>query len=215
MKTTYPINCLALVAGIFIAFLQTSPAGASEFISDMPELSQDPDRAGAMIWESPDFKREDYTRVMIEPITIYISPESKEKGLKANELKALADGFVEAVTISLEPDIPVVSQPGPGVLYIRAALVDVKMDNKKRGLLGYTPIGFVITAAANAAGARIILKDAVLEVEVLDSVSGKRLGVLTDKAPSSADGENPSWDSISQTLTYYAKRFKQRMQTAL
>ncbi len=30
--------------------------------------------------------------------------------------------------------------------------------------------------AANAAGARIILRDAVLEVEVLDSVSGKRLG---------------------------------------
>ncbi|TDR53042.1 MULTISPECIES: DUF3313 domain-containing protein [Halomonas] len=214
MRVSFHLRRLALATGTLLVALQVSMAGASEFIEEMPELSQDPDRAGAMIWESPDFRREDYTRVMIEPITIYISPESKEKGLRANELKALADGFVEAVTISLEPEVPVVSQPGPGVLYIRAALVDVKMDNKKRGLMGYTPIGFVVTAAANAAGARIILSDAVLEVEVLDSVSGKRLGVLTDKAPSSADGENLSWDSISQTLTYYAGRFKQRMQIA-
>ena len=214
MKRTRHLHRIVLVTGMFLVSLQISVVGASEFIEDMPELSQDPDRAGAMIWESPDFKRADYTRVMIEPITVYISPESKEKGLRADELKALADGFVEAVTISLEPEVPVVSQPGPGVLYIRAALVDVKMDNKKRGLMGYTPIGFVVTAAANAAGERLILTDAVLEVEVLDSVNGERLGVLTDKAPSSADGQDLSWDSISQTLTYYADRFKQRMQIA-
>lgn len=214
MRVSYHLRRLVLATGTLLVALQVSLAGASEFIEDMPELSQDPDRVGAMIWESPDFDRANYSRVMIEPITIYISPESKEKGIRTNELKALADGFVEAVTITLEPDIPVVSQPGPGVLYIRAALVDVKLDNKKRGLMGYTPVGFVVTAAANAAGARIILTDAVLEVEVLDAVSGERLGVLTDRAPTAAGGEDLSWDAISRTLTYYADRFKQRMQLA-
>lgn len=214
MKAVKSIQRALLATGVLVLSLQTTFATASDFIENMPQLAQDPDRPGAMIWEKPGFNRADYTRVMIEPITIYISPDSKEKGLNADELKVLADGFVEAVTNTLEPEIPVVNQPGPGVMYIRAALVDVKMANKKRGLLGYTPVGLVVTTAANAAGARVILADARLEVEVLDSVSGERLGVLADKAPTAAGDKDLSWESIGKTFTYYAERLKLRMHPA-
>lgn len=214
MKEKKHTNFVLLIAGGLLFSLQCSLAAASDFIESMPQLQQDPDRPGAMVWEKPGVNRADYTRVMIEPITIYISPDSKEKGIKADELKVLADGFMEAITTSLEPEIPVVSQPGPGVLYVRAALVDVNMANKKRGILGYTPIGLVVTAAANAAGARIILKDAVLEIETLDSVSGERLGVLVDPAPKKADTKDLSWKTINDTFIYYADRFKLRMQAA-
>lgn len=214
MKTVKSMQRALLAAGVLVLSLHTTFAAASDFIENMPQLAQDPDRPGAMIWEKPELNRAAYTRVMIEPITIYISPDSKEKGLKADELKVLADGFLEALTHTLEPEIAVVNQPGPGVMYIRAALVDVKMANKKRGLMGYTPVGLVVTAAANAAGARVILKDATLEVEVLDAVSGERLGVLTDKAPTAAGAGELSWESIGNTFTYYAERLKQRMHSA-
>ena len=211
VKLTYS----ALVAaGALLLSLHSGFAAASDFIENMPELAPDSDRSGAMIWEKPGLNRADYTRVMIEPITIYISPDSKEKGLKADELKVLADGFLEALTNTLEPEMPVVSQPGVGVIYIRAALVDVKMANKKRGLMSYTPVGLVVTTAANAAGARVILKDAVLQVEVLDSISGERLAVLTDKAPTTAGEEDLSWESIGKTFTFYAERMEQRMHSA-
>ena len=203
-----------VVLGICALSLQPAIAGSSEFIENMPKLEQDADLAGAKIWQKPGVDRAAYTRVMIEPITIFISPDSKYKGLDANELKALADGFHEALTNALEPEVPVVNQAGPGVLYVRAALIDLKIANKKRGLLGYTPIGFVATAAANAAGMRLTLKDAVLEIETLDSTSGERLGVLVHKAPTTAGDEKLSWDSISKTLAFYAERFKARMQAA-
>ena len=200
-----------LLAGVMALSLQQAVAGSSQFIENMPQLAQDMDRPGAMIWEKPGINRAAYTRVMIEPITIFISPDSESKGLNADELKTLSDGFREAVTKTLEPDIAVVNEKGPGVLYIRAALTNVKVAKKPRGLLGYTPIGFVVTTAA---GPQISLKQAALEIESLDSVSGERVGVLIDKAPKAAEKEELSWDSINKVMVYYAERFKSRMESA-
>ena len=44
----------------------------------------------------------------------------------------------------------VVESPGPNVLYIRAAITDLMLQRKKRRLLAYTPIGFVLKAGADA-----------------------------------------------------------------
>lgn len=208
------INRSLLAAGVLALSLNQVFAAGSEFIEDMPQLTQDPDRPGAMIWEKPGFDRAAYTRVMIEPITIFISPESEYKGMNADELKSLSDEFVQVVTKTLEPEIPVVNQGGAGVMYIRAALTNVKVAKKKRGLLGYTPIGFVATSIAHSGVGGISLQDAVLEVEMLDPVSGERLGVLVDKAPKTADDKEMSWEAVDKTLTYYATRFKARMQAA-
>lgn len=213
MKKT--IHRSLLVAAVLAMSLQNAFAAGSEFIENMPELTQDPDRPGAMIWQKPGVDRAAYTKVMIEPVTVFISPDSEYKGLNADDLKALADGFRETVTKTLEPEIPVVNQGGAGVMYIRAALTNVKVAKKKRGLLGYTPIGFVAgTVKEAAAGPSLSLQDAVLEIETYDPVSGERLGVLVDKAPKAADEKDMSWDSIDKTLTYYATRFKARMQAA-
>jgi len=200
-----------LMGAVLALGMQQVVAAGSEFIENLPQLTPDPDRAGAMIWQKPDVDRASYTRVMIEPITLFISPESEYKGLNADELKALADKFREVLTKSLEPEIPVVNQSGAGVLYVRAALTNVKVAKKKRGLLGYTPVGFVVSTAT---GPTILLKDAALEIETLDSVSGERLGVLVDKAPKTAEAKDLSWDSIEKTFAFYAERFKARMQAA-
>lgn len=208
------INRSLLVAGVLALSLQNVFASGSEFIEDMPQLTQDPDRPGAMIWEKPGFDRAAYTRVMLEPITIFISPESEYKGMNADEMKTLSDEFVQVVTKTLEPEIPVVNQGGAGVMYIRAALTNVKVAKKKRGLLGYTPVGFVVTSVAHSGVGGISLKDAQLEVELFDPVSGERLGVLVDKAPRTADDKEMSWEAVDKTLTYYATRFKARMQAA-
>lgn len=189
---------------------QDNPASDSGFIEEMPAMVQDKERPGAMTWEKPGFNRSAYSGVMIEPITVYLSPDSKSKGLKADEITALSDGFIQSITETLKPEISVVDQFGSGVIYMRAALIDVKMANKKRGLLGYTPVGLVVTSAMNAAGARVILKDATLAIELLDSESGERLAVLIDKAPN-VDAEL-SWESIQNTFNYYSNRFKSRMQ---
>ena len=53
------------LAGLMALPLPQVYAGASQFIESMPNLSPDPERAGAMIWEKPGFNRAAYTKVML------------------------------------------------------------------------------------------------------------------------------------------------------
>lgn len=209
MKT---ITSRALWVIVSVAlFLQYSLAGASEFIENMPKLAKDTDRPGAMIWQKPGVNRAAYTRVLIEPLTIFISPDSEYKGLDGDDLKDLADGYQEALTKALEPDVPVVNKGGQGVLYIRAALTNVKITKGKFRLLNVTPIGLA-RRAAKGPTVNLSLKDAVLEIETLDAVTGERIGVLVDKAPKME--KELSWDAIEKTLAFYAERFKMRLKAA-
>lgn len=209
--------CHTLLAGAVLALgLQQAVAGDSDsgFIKDMPELEHDAERPGAMIWVKPGVDRTVYSQVMIAPLTIYVSPDSRYQGLDADDLKALADKFQQTLTLTLEPEVPVLNKAGPGVAYLRAAVTNLKLAEKKRGLLSFTPVGLVVHAATDVAGMNISLKEAVLEMEMLDSVSGERLGVLVDKAPETRAGEELSWDSIDETFTFYAERLKTRMHKA-
>ncbi|MGB5306861.1 MAG: DUF3313 family protein, partial [Gammaproteobacteria bacterium] len=128
-----PIRYMALASALLLASMQQVSAAGSDFIENMPSLSADPDRPGAMIWIKEGFDGTQYTKLMIEPVTIFIADDSEYKGLNADELKVMADGFRESLTKALEPDVPVVSQPGAGVLYVRAAISNVHMAKKKRG----------------------------------------------------------------------------------
>jgi hypothetical protein len=83
------------------------------------------------------------------------------------------------------------------------------MTKQKRGLLGYTPIGFVVSTAVKAVGDNMSLQDAVLEAELLDSQTKERLGALIDQKGAT------SWDRIEETLNFYAQRFRSRLDAEL
>jgi hypothetical protein len=204
-----------LSALFLVGSFQNALADDSGFITDMPDLTEDKDRAGAMQWNDPSYDRSKYSRVLIDPITIYIDPDSKYKGLNPDDLKSLSDGFVKSMTKTLEPEIATVSTKGDGVLYIRAALVDVNVAKKKRGFFGYTPIGFIAGAAKNAAaGPTLTLKNVSLEMEIYDSATQKRLAVIVDKVPTNDDKkDDKSWDDVTETFDSYAKRFKAHLQS--
>lgn len=182
----------------------------SHFITDLPELKADPDRPGAYGWVSPDYRREDYGKVLFEPLTLYISPQSAEHGLDADAIKELSDQFRKTLIHELEPEIPVVGKPGKDVLLVRGAISNIHLVKKSRGLFSYTPIGLV-ARAAQSDSSKFSIRQAAIEVELIDSTTGKRLGVLIDRTPGQADDKAMSWKEIGETLQFYAARFKQRL----
>jgi hypothetical protein len=211
--------------GIFPAFLLAlAMAGtpsvlfaagqASEFLDIHPALKPDADRPGALVWQQPGFDRARYTKVMFEPLSIFLDPESEYKGLNADDVKALAAGFQDAVVQTLEPELPVVEVRGSGVLYVRAALTHVKLKKPSRGLLGYTPIGLIVTGVQDAAGKRISLENAQFELEAYDGVSGEPVAVIIDSHPTPDSEQKLSWKGIEDTFKFYATRFKSRMLAA-
>lgn len=185
----------------------------SGFLEDYPKFQADKDQKGALIYIKPGTSLKNYNKIMIDPIEIWIAPKSKYKGINPDQLKALADAFRQVMINELEPDYPVVSKPGPGVIGLRIAITDVYAAKKKRGLLGYTPIGFAATTAKNlAVGPNITLVDAVIEVEMLDPQTNERLAALIDRQSASSEKKKQtSWEEIENTLKFYAKRFRARM----
>jgi len=204
---------LVMIAMPSLGFAAGPP---SDFLDIHPELGPDPQRPGALVWQKPGFDRARYTRMMLEPLSIFVAPDSEYQGLRSDDVHALAAGFRDTVVRTLEPEIPVVDAAGSGVLYVRAALVRVKLKKPARGLLSYTPVGMVVTAAQDATGKRISLHDATFELEAYDAVTSEPVAVIVDSRPTTkTDGKDElSWKSIEDTFKFYAARFKSKVLAA-
>ena len=215
---TLTVVAIALSFLLISAVPVISGGQYSGFIDNYPAFEPDKDQKGAKIYKKPGTDLKSYTKLMIDPVEIFYADDSKYKGIKPDELKTLADAFRAAFVEELEPDYPIVSKPGPGVLGLRLAITNVHAQKKKRSLLGYTPIGFAAsTAKTLIAGQSISLVNATIEAEMLDVQTNERLGALIDSGPHAPDDKEKkltSWEELENMVKFYAKRFRARMDAA-
>ena len=199
---------------IFIA-AQASVAGPnSGFLDDYSSLKPDPDQKGAKIYFKPDVNLGMYDKIVFDPIEIFYAEDTEYKGISPDELKLLADAFRDLMVKELEPKYPVIQTPGKGVLRARLAITNVKMKKKKRGLLGYMPIGAALTAVKDIAGLRVTLTGSMIEAELIDSETNETIGLLVDSSSSDAPEGEESWEALEESLSFYAKRFRKRLDAA-
>ncbi|OUR71868.1 hypothetical protein A9Q78_08630 [Methylophaga sp. 41_12_T18] len=184
----------------------------SDFIEGNVELSPVPDKQGAYRYIKPDLDLNKYNKVIIEPVEVWLHPDSEYKGIEPDTVKALADSFAQTLVNELEPEYGVVGQVGADTLVVRLAIMGLKTKKKKRSLLGYIPVALVVSALNTNALKRVSLVDAGIEAEILDSITGERLAVLVDTGIRTPEAESAgkkiSWKDIEMSLQFYAKRLK-------
>lgn len=203
---------LASVIALTLATAAAVPP-RSGFLEPYPPLQPDSQHPGSYLYVTPGRNVAGFTKVRIDPILVWYAKDSTYQGIDPNELSAVTENLRKALIKHLEPRYPVVDTVGPGVLQVRIAVTNVVAEKKKRGILGYTPVGFVIGAAKNAAtaGPNINIDSATLEVELLDA-SGERLAAAID--PLSGDQEHEkhlSWSDIGKTLDAAGARLRSRL----
>jgi hypothetical protein len=206
ITTTFLLGSISLNSTVWAA----DATRYSGFVDNYPKLELDARGGGGMLYIKPGANLGSYNKVMIEPIEIWLADDSKYKGFSPDDLKEITDELYRVMLANLEPDYPVVSKPGAGVLVVRLAVTDVYAKKKKRGLLGYTPIG-AVAGAATGAYRKVKLNDATIEAELMDAGSLDQLGVLVDKLSVSKGGGETSWEDIHKALDYYAKRLRARL----
>lgn len=220
MKIIRHLLTIMFVCGfIFLSSAQAEHHAHSGFIDNYPELQLDKEGGDAMIYHKPGMGLGGYQKVMIDPIEIWYAEDSKYKGISPDDLKVITDALYKSLLAQLEPDYPIVSRSGEGVLRIRLAITNVHAEKKKRGLLGYTPIGLLVGGVKSLAGVakNIKLDDATIEAELLDAQSSERMSVLIDKLSVETAGEkdtDTSWEDIEASLDFYAKRLRSRLDAA-
>ena len=125
-------------------------------------------------------KMADFNAVFVDQPEIFIAADSKYKGAKGDQLKALADVARLATMERLEANgYTIATEPGPNTLYFRWAITDLYLQKKKRGILSYTPVGMVVHATTQAAvrdlWKKIDIAELSVEAEFSDFVTGEIL----------------------------------------
>ena len=187
----------------------------SDFIEEPPVMKPIPDMPGAWHWNKPGVDFKNYDKALLTYIEIFIAPDSKYKGIDADQMKILSDSMRAVMTEALEPDTPVVSKAGPGVIILRIAITNVHLGKPERRVREYLPIGLAVSGIKKLAGKskNLSLKDASVEAEMFDPQTGDRLAVRIDTKPlrnMSDESEEMSWETIEESLKVYGNRFRDR-----
>lgn len=159
----------------------------------------------------------DYNAIFVDQPEIFIAADSKYKGAKGDQLKALADVARLATMERLEANgYTIATEPGANTLYFRWAITDLYLQKKKRGILSYTPVGFVVHATAQAAvrdlWKKIDIAELRLELEFSDFVTGEILGAAVTRRHGlrKAKGQKAeivSWQHLDALFKTVGERF--------
>jgi hypothetical protein len=188
---------------------------ASPFIDDMPKLKASAGDQDLQEWTQRGVKGSDYTKLMVSQPLVFLSEKNKYKGIQPDQMKLFADRVAMVFVSKMGTVMEIVDRPGPGVLVLSMAITELSMK-KKRGLLGYSPLGAVMHAATSQKeyedlqklAKKIVLKDANLEIEMLDGVTGDRLAIRVLKVEGKQKGrEEKSWEALGLELRALADKF--------
>jgi len=183
-------------------------AKTTGFLSDYSRLQAQSDVSARYI--APGTPLKNYSKFIIEPLVIHFHTGSKaieqrSKGkLKEEDLTDLKNYMHDAIVEAIKGRYEVVYRSGPGVARLRAAITDLKKSGVVQNIL---PIGKI--AGTGLGGASI-------EVELLDSQTGKQIGALVESQVGkrlSLDGYS-TWGDAKGIMDGWAKRFRERIDEA-
>ena len=182
----YKIAAL-LVIGIFMAGCAskvTTSAQFSGFLGDYSKLKETESASGQKVlrWISPDFNIDKFTGVYYTPLVYFPgpTPSARVSQKTLDQILAYANKRLkEAVSHQL----PLVNSPKRrNTLVVRAAITAVAAEDRDLEVYEMIPIGAVIAGTMAATGYRAQQTALYLEVQVIDSNTGKPVIVVVRKA---------------------------------
>ncbi|PWB77596.1 MAG: hypothetical protein C3F08_09715 [Candidatus Methylomirabilota bacterium] len=195
----------SLIVGAIVVGCTGAPQVThSGFLRDYSLLRPDPAVEGAMTWRAPVEILKQYKQFIIEPVVVHFAPNAKGTAIDPAELKKLTDYFHDqlAKAVSETGRYQVVTAPGPGVARVRIAITDI---SKTAPLANIHP-------ATKLTG--IGLGGAAMEGEMVDSVSGERLGAAVDSESGARLGITAglqTYGHAKQVIDRWAARFVTRL----
>ena len=169
--------------------------------SEIENLTPHPGVPGVSRYITPGANPGSYDKIMVGGVTFYFAEKSKTKDIDADEMKQISDAMKAALVSAAMGKAEVVLSPGPTTVLINVAITEINMQNKKRGLFSYTPVGLITSTAGNLSGMRIRLRDATLEGEVVDSMTGDVISVFrVDEVGNFDNKKGMSWEDLRATM---------------
>jgi hypothetical protein len=207
-----------LAVGFKVRAQEARPA--SGFLGDYSKLVPDAKNGDLLLYEKDASALKKYNKFIFDPITIYLLPEARDRGIDPDDLERLAKYFHDAVIDELAKSgrYQIVTEPGPDVLELNVAITNVEPTGGKKNaaVKGAVTAATVTTVPGiGLAVPRLTVGKVGIEGEILDSASGERLvAFVTGKGGRRwFAGLNTvkKWGDIEAAFRSWAKDFRARL----
>jgi len=205
---------LAVASGGLPAAAAADPWAGQTFLSDYSKLQPAEGKTGrdyVHLTEVDPGRMGRFRKVLLDQPEVFIAADSPYKGAKPADLATIAGVVRSSTAAALEArGYALVDQPSADAVYMRMAVTDLRIEKKKRGLLAYTPVGFVVSTGVQALQEftdKYDILDLALQVEVQDSTRHDVLGAaVVQRGRSVEHGKPLSFDALNALVTEYAER---------
>jgi hypothetical protein len=152
------LMAVALAAVLLSGGCAALQAEADRYLTDYSKLTAHPDVAGGKRYIAPPDVLARYDKLLIEPFSLRPGFRSELAEVERSNARVLLDELRQRMIEIVGKRYAVVTQPGPDVLRLRAAVTDLRFSGKSRD-------------PAHAVGASY-------EAEVVDSVTREQIGAV-------------------------------------
>lgn len=175
MSVRFAVGMIAVSGALLLtgcASKTTSADQYSGFLSNYSDLRETTSASGAPVlrWVAPGFDPKQYKAMIYEPVIYY------PQAVASNQVnQKVLDGLLTYTNTKLKgaaaQRLPLVSQPGPGVLIFRGAITAVNTSDRDLKPIEMIPIALVIAGTRAATGTRPKDTNLYFEGEFLDGVT--------------------------------------------
>jgi len=146
---------IVFVGSMFLAACATAtPKYEGVFVPEeyVHQFKPGPEGTVKLRWLKPGVDFSKYNKFMVDYVVFGLAPDSKYKGINADEMKQLADGASLAIVNAIKEKYEVVSEPGPDVARVRFAIVDLQQSSPALSTVtSVVPIGLGISLVKKGA----------------------------------------------------------------
>jgi uncharacterized protein DUF3313 len=159
-------------------------------------------------------KRGKYNKVMLQSVTVY-SVDAKSETAIANQA---TDYLTAGVRKIFEEQGVLATEPGPGVLRYHMAITGVEKSKEDLKAHNLIPVSALFRGAKAATGNLNTYIDAMFEAELVDSVSGERVGATVRKGISESEkksGDELGFEDVKPTLDMWLETYRKTLKDFL
>ena len=214
---------------------QAFPLGGYQpknFLSNYSKLVRVEGDAVTYRYRDPDVKFVKYKKLLVDRIQFRVREDAEYKTLEPVALQELTDYFHQAIADSFSDKYQLVDQPGPDVLRLRIAVVDVVPNQPSASVLSLVvPFLWFGEAGAGVAqgepGSTPFLGEVSIELEVLDSQTSQQIAAYIEtrigkkyvwnkgliEGTSSYIDAYSTWAYTKKAISFWASLLRERLDT--
>jgi hypothetical protein len=195
----------------------------SGFLGDYySKLQPDPENTDLLTyWKNKDVLKNS-SKFILDPVIVYLLPEAQKRGIDPEQLAKLAQYFTKAISDELKSGhYELVTEPGPGVMVLRAAITNVEpAGGKENAALKGAEVAatHAVAPGASLLVPRLSVGKVAIEGKIDDSVSGEVMAAfMTSKSGRryfSGLKAYEKWGDIDAAFRAWAKNFRERLDKA-